>query len=394
MKIPQSLHINTEEDVLKYIKVLSSFSDDEAFIEYSKKLKSIVKKTGDLKHQVYFQLKYSEFILAREQKIKESLSINNSSISKSTESHTHNIEETNVENNNLQTDLSNQINICDYNPKQVEEELRNRIIELEKQVKDKDYEVSKHKSEIISLNKEYSYLKNKNNELKKQINDFKSSSGNSKQEKIINPSQSNKQLKKENKELHEEIEKLRRENIAIVSNLKNPKYIPPRDRKPDETKKLIEDLKNKSEAKDIRIKTLEFDNEKLKRDLKKSKEDKGIENTNIETLEILLREVKQEKKKLEDENKNLEKEKDEYRRKLENCQKELNKFKSINTSPMAKAKTLPLDESEKISYKGGIAEDGSTGFSNERRENGRMGSLSSFDNYNDDFNEIHPNEYY
>ena len=64
------------------------------------------------------------------------------------------------------------------------------------------------------------------------------------------------------------------------------------------------------------------------------------------------------------------------------------------TLPSSTPKSSALENSDKESYKGGISEDGSAGFGNERRENGKVGSLSSFDNYNDDYNERYPNEYY
>lgn len=65
--------------------------------------------------------------------------------------------------------------------------------------------------------------------------------------------------------------------------------------------------------------------------------------------------------------------------KLENCQKILSVSKSSNPQT-----TINNSKGTSEGFKSGLDSDGSKGFHDMARENGRFGSLPSFDNYDDD----------
>lgn len=113
-------------------------------------------------------------------------------------------------------------------------------------------------------------------------------------------------------------------------------------------------------------------------------------------LNVRLETIKKEKNDCEAENRKLRSDYDSLKQKFENLQKYARGKGILPESSLSNLNTKSVlpNEANDPKYKGGNLMDGSAGFGNERRENGRIGSLSSFDNYSDDFNETHPNEYY
>ncbi len=76
----------------------------------------------------------------------------------------------------------------------------------------------------------------------------------------------------------------------------------------------------------------------------------------------------------------------ETKTKLENCQKFFHEYKNSNSTNSIEE--IPINSQESIS---GLENDGSKGFHIIARENGRFGSLPSYDNYSDNYIEISKN---
>lgn len=486
MEIQLPLTINTEEAVLNCIKILSSVADDEIFISYSKKIKAIITKTGDLKHQIYFKSKYDEVLLKRREKLKGDLLDKNYSILKNINEKNKTTlateEEIFLDNGvvkgspSLAVDVDNNI----LNQREKSEELRNRIFYLAKEnsrllsfekvvqseLKDKEEEIEAYKRKILNLEKNfkdsknnyttlqtrYAQLRNTDAQGKEEILSIKNNSSTTIElQKIVISNlkrqlDSYKSLKLEKSTLISIIEEIKlgsqEKSLKILSEMyskleyaKNEIYRLTEEKESirveksrenkrlfEENRKLINEINsNKLQKNDLllknkvkslgddlvlknqeiekikkdnkeRIQTLEVKNKSLKKDLDKLKEENKITKNEGFRIDIVL----SDKLKLEKEIEKLKREKEDYKKRLENCQKELRKHGLIPTTHTSNSthKSLVLENSDKVSYKGGISEDGSVGFGNERRESGKMGSLSSFDNYNDDFNETYPNEYY
>ncbi|WP_028666500.1 hypothetical protein [Runella zeae] len=180
MEIQLPLNINTEEAVLNCIKILSSVVDDEIFIAYSKKIKVIIAKTGDLKLQIYFKSKYDEVVLKREGKTKDDLLNKNNSILENKNEKNKSVfakkEGSFFDNDTVEGEPSTIVDAYSniLNQREKSEELRSRIFCLTKEnnrllsfekvaqikLKEKEEEIGIYKSKILNLEKDFEDLKN------------------------------------------------------------------------------------------------------------------------------------------------------------------------------------------------------------------------------------------
>jgi hypothetical protein len=122
------------------------------------------------------------------------------------------------------------------------------------------------------------------------------------------------------------------------------------------------------------INGLEYEIEKLKEQNKKEKKDN-------EKLMVSHNLLKKEISELEENNKVLSTTLDSIKIKLQNCQKELAKYiskqKNISSSSILNSNLGDMNISSE--------NDGSKGWHSSARENGKFGSLPSFDNYDDEY---------
>ena len=143
-----------------------------------------------------------------------------------------------------------------------------------------------------------------------------------------------------------------------------------------ELSKKYQILKNDLDIKEKHIKKslCELKNKEEKYNTKIKEIDKIIIKNKM--LELDIKNLLKENKDLNEDNRLL-------RSRLEELQKWINKTEPKN---FKNTKNKPPTDNDRVNTKLGSTLDGSSGLY-ERRENGRYGSLSSFDNYDDDYNE-------
>lgn len=167
-------------------------------------------------------------------------------------------------------------------------------------------------------------------------------------------------------------------------------------------KKAVQDL-------NLKNKELEFDNSELRWQLelcKHKKTPKGIvvvkniplepifehsktpaidQDEDFSKLKTKMSLVESDLKLQNSKNKQLETERNDALTRLEKLQKWI-KSKAINSKSESIISNEVSDQANEKNLYSGLSLDGSAGF-HERRESGRFGSLSSFDNYGDEYNE-------
>lgn len=394
MDIQLPLTISTEKAVLEYLALLSSFAEEQSFIQNSKKIKALVSKTGDLQLQLYFKSNYEALLLKREESNKristpiQSDAPNNKK--KSYSSFSVSYDEQNIKSEVspvMDTGNRPEMSVLNEWERKIEE-LRNRIFQLGKQKKQAILLKTEAECSNNDLQKT---LLTKDNELKRY------------QDNLQDIANQNIILKSEKIKLETKIR-----TLTNHQSLNNNTYSSNK----EGAKGSIPILRHDKivNSKEVEINALNERLEKFKKDSKDREQElqKRIQNltkeltqikknnTSIDNLNAQWVITKAEKGRCEEENRSLRSKNEDLKLRFENLQKYARGKGILPESSLSgfNNKSVLPNETDEPKYKGGNLMDGSLGFSNERRENGRMGSLSSFDNYNDDFNELYPEEDY